>query len=173
MTATPVIARYALFSADRKKRYSLSRYWHSEGEAPRILNIIGLNPSDADEEKDDMTARKGIGFARRWGYNGVVFTNLRADVSTDPWGLTPWNGIDQANREVQRLWAVNAALVLAAWGTMPRDLARRICLPELIYEARNNAGRALHCIGETQDGSPMHPSRCAYTDAPRLWREML
>ena len=46
-------------------------------EHPLIL-FIGLNPSTADETKNDPTIRRCINFAKDWGYGGVMIANLFA-----------------------------------------------------------------------------------------------
>lgn len=164
--------RSARFSEDRKRRFELVRDW-SEGEPLRLANFAMLNPSDAGEEKDDPTVRKCIGFARRWGYNGIAVTNLTACVSTDPWGLPPWSGLDPENTAALCKWIKSAEILVAAWGSQPRAIERTIALPELIHHFRELAHPAtLHCIGETLKGSPCHPSRAPYTDRPLIWREM-
>lgn len=60
----------AILSADRKYRYVLTRIWD---EAKPTVLFIGLNPSTADEETDDQTIRKCIGYAKRWGYGSKSF----------------------------------------------------------------------------------------------------
>jgi len=90
------MTRDAIFSADKMRRFVLIRDW-SDGAPLRTMNLMGLNPSYAGVEVDDMTVRKDIGFAKRWGFNRVVLTNLLANVSTDPWKLPAWRGFDQEN----------------------------------------------------------------------------
>ena len=71
----------AILSADRKYRYVLTRIWD---ETKPTVVFIGLNPSTADEEVDDKTIRKCIGYAKRWGYGKLIMVNLFAFRSTDP-----------------------------------------------------------------------------------------
>jgi hypothetical protein len=71
------------FSPCRAYRYRLWRRW-SDGPA---LNVIGLNPSTADEATDDPTIQRLTHRAREWGYPGLVMTNLFALRSTDPRAL--------------------------------------------------------------------------------------
>ncbi len=130
-----------------------------------------LNPSKAGAVSDDPTVRKVVGFARRWGYGRAVGVNLNPIVSTDPWDLPYWNGIDCHNLEVIQRWIGVADLVVAAWGSQPRALGRKIGLTELIYAFRGIAPVAVHCIGVTRSGDPLHPSRAPYTAAPELWAE--
>lgn len=38
--------------------------------------VIGLNPSTADETRDDPTIRRCTGYARLWRFGGLLMTNL-------------------------------------------------------------------------------------------------
>lgn len=154
---TSDIIRSAEFSTDRKHRFELIRDW-----------------SDAGEDKDDMSVRKMIGFADRWGYNGIAVTNLRPDVATDPRDLGQWIGVHPRNAEFQLKWITRGALLVAAWGSQPREVERSIAMPYLIYRVRDLSSPAvLHCIGQNLRGTPRHPSRAAYTSAPVVWQEAL
>jgi len=166
--------RAATFSPDRLRRFDLVRDWRDDIGVPDKTALFGmLNPSKAGELEDDPTVRKTIGFARRWGYGRVVLVNLTPTVSTDPWALPSWRGIDQENNAVISKWAGESDIVVAAWGSQPAAICRNIALPELIYQfLQLMAGRALHCIGTTGRGLPLHPSRAAYTDAPMLYRSV-
>ena len=59
----------AILSADRKYRYVLTRIWD---ETKSTVVFIGLNPSIADEETDDQTIRKCIGYSKRWRYGKLI-----------------------------------------------------------------------------------------------------
>ena len=72
--------RTALFSPCGRFRYRLGRRW---GEGPTIAFVL-LNPSTADDQRDDPTIRRCIGFARRLGFGGLEVVNLYAYVATDP-----------------------------------------------------------------------------------------
>jgi hypothetical protein len=78
-TITRPMQRGAEFSPCRRYRYVLWRTWDP---AAGSVNFIGLNPSTADEQVDDPTIRCCIGFARDWGYGGLVMTNLFAIPAT-------------------------------------------------------------------------------------------
>ena len=59
----------AYLDENRVYRYWLLRRWD---ETKPMLGIIGVNPSTADEEIDDQTIRKDIGFCKRLGFGGFV-----------------------------------------------------------------------------------------------------
>jgi len=73
--------REAVFSPCRKYRYRLSQIW-DEGKAP--LYWLMLNPSTADELKNDPTVERCERRARMWGYGGSVVFNIFAYRATDP-----------------------------------------------------------------------------------------
>lgn len=168
--------RSALFSPDHSKRFWLWRDWTDElfsGSEDGMLNIIGLNPSEAGDTRDDPTSRKFVGFARRWHFSSVVATNLLPFVATDPRKLPYWAGGEPDNMEHVRHWMSKAKLVVCAWGSQPRPLSRKVCIPEYVHLVRRIAEELavpLYCIGTTRDGAPLHPSRAAYTPHPLLWQ---
>jgi hypothetical protein len=67
-------------------RYTLHRTWGAS-ERPRGAVFVMLNPSTADAEKSDATVRKCIGFAQRWGLDGISIVNLFAFRSRHPGDL--------------------------------------------------------------------------------------
>ena len=148
----------ACFDSTRKYRYALRRTWDSNKQ--QVLFIM-LNPSDADEEKDDRTIAKCIGFAKRWGYGGLTVGNLFALVSREPKTLFvhpdpvgPDNDI-----HLQRL-AREYSAVVVAWG----NTAKRF---HLFQERQSSVKHLLQgkiqCIDVNDDGTPSHPGRHAYT----------
>jgi hypothetical protein len=140
--------RSAVFSDCRTYRYSLWRIWDEDG--PK-LNVIGLNPSVADENLDDPTIRRCIGFARDWGYGGLVMTNLFAYRSTDPRGLLAVDDpVGPENDDILEFWAC-AGTPLAAWGAHPMARARSVQAMRMLSYLE------FECLGLTKDGSPRHP----------------
>jgi hypothetical protein len=165
--------RSATFSKDRSRRFELIRDFRDETGAPdKTVLFVMLNPSKAGEKEDDPTIRKTVGFARRWGYGRVAVVNLNPIVSTDPWALPPWVGIDTKNKAVIESWVILSDLVVVAWGSPPRAIGKTIELPELLYSFREIAQIQqipLYCIGMTKRRDPLHPSRAPYTNGPKLW----
>ncbi len=158
---------WAVFSEDRMRRYSLTR----ERGQGSVVGFVMLNPSIADERRDDPTVRKCVGFAKRWGFTGgIVVTNLIPVITSDPWCLPPWAGLYRDNdRHIMAALQCCTATVVA-WGGVPRALARSIALAEHLLHFRELAGaRPLFCIGLTRNGDPLHPSRTAYTTSMEPW----
>ncbi len=162
--------RGAVYDDQRSRRFQLIRDWTTTPK-PRTLNLIGLNPSNAGAVRDDPTSRKGVGFATRWGFTRLVMTNLYATIATDPWDLPRWSGYDYDNEGHLQKTMREADLVVVAWGSVgSRALLKKIEFPEILHWFNQFVRRDLYCIGTTRDGSPLHPSRTAYTTAPVLWR---
>ena len=70
----------AIFDINGRYRYSLWRAWSSYH--PRIAFVL-LNPSTADEQRNDPTIRRCIGFARAWNFGSMEVVNLFAYRTTD------------------------------------------------------------------------------------------
>jgi hypothetical protein len=121
------MTRAATFSEDRKRRFDLVRDWRDETGAPdKTMLFAMLNSSTAGEKDDDPSVRKTVGFGRRWGFGRAVIVNLNPIVSTDPWALPPFNGIDMENRTIVQQWMGEADLVVAAWVASRAPSAERL-----------------------------------------------
>lgn len=157
------ILRAAEFSANRVYRYSLGRAW-STG-LPHLV-VIGLNPSTADEKRDDPTIRRCVGFARKFGYGGVRVVNLFAYRSTEPGALRQAadpvgpDNFTAIRKAVEDCLCRSAgpgrtvpSRVLCAWGNhgvyRDQDQAVMEWLKDLDVEKV--------CLGVTKHGSPKHP----------------
>jgi hypothetical protein len=167
------VAQQAVFSSCRSYRYVLWREWWQDqlprpicrdcadydGVCPNTgrrcdpasyLMVIGLNPSTADEAKNDPTIRRCMGFAHRWGFGALCMTNLFAYRSTDP---DVMKRQDEPVGPENDAWIISCAkgagLVLAAWGKNGafRDRASQVL---------KQVGK-LYCLRLNADGSPEHP----------------
>lgn len=155
--------RCAVFSPCRTHRYSLSRAWNLK--LPSVM-FVGLNPSTADEQEDDPTVRRCVGFARQWNFGGLVLVNLFAYRSTDPAGLLGADDpIGPGNDKHIVACARGAERVVLAWGTkgilFDRDQRVLSLLP------------GAHCLGVTKDGHPKHPLYLAGNTGVRPFRRVL
>lgn len=138
----------ANFSRCRRYRYTLWRRW--DGERPLAM-IIGLNPSTADATRDDPTIRRCIGFARDWGYGGLIVTNVFAYRATYPADLKAApDPVGPRNDAWIRRMALQAELIVAAWGNDGAWLERSAHLRKML------AGR-LKCLRLNAAGEPAHP----------------
>jgi hypothetical protein len=151
------------FSPCRAYRYRLWRRW-SDGPA---LNVIGLNPSTADEATDDPTIQRLTHRAREWGYPGLVMTNLFALRSTDPRALKVAAGPFGPQNDAAILSAARSAgLVLCAWGKGGNLRGRGDCVAAVLRIERI----PLYVLRVCRDGTPNHPLYLPYSLSPVLWR---
>jgi hypothetical protein len=155
MNLEDLITLPAMFSADRKYRYSLRR---DIGGSGNPVLFIMLNPSTADETQDDPTIRRCKGFARQWDASTLYIANLFALRATDPEAMKahPYP-IGALNPEVLSCLAMHVGLyehgkVVLAWGANGAHLSRGAKVASFL------AGLCpLHHLGATQHGQPKHP----------------
>ena len=134
----------ARFSACRTYRWTLSRTWD---DGP-TLQVVGLNPSTADEVHNDPTVTRCIRYAQRWGYGRLLMTNAYGLRSTDPRGLREVaDPVGPRNDHWIRRCATEADRVLIAWGNHGTERAPRLL--RLLDE--------VWCLGITKTGQPKHP----------------
>lgn len=149
-----------------RHRYILRRSWMGDGGT---VNFIMLNPSTADDVFDDATIRRCIGFAKRWGYSGIVVTNLFAYRATQPKDLMTLVGqnvglaIGDDNAAHLGREARAAKLIVCAWGDNCDILPHRDL--DVIATLRDYD---LYCIRKTKKGNPAHPVREPYVNAPQI-----
>lgn len=154
-----MIESTAEFSSCKKYRYQLKRIWD---KSKPTVTFIGLNPSTADETKDDPTIRRCIGYAKKWGFGGLIMANVFAYRSTDPKKLKE---INNPVGNLNGMWILKSAfdsdLTIAAWGTHGALLNRT--------EFMRNFGIELHVLGLTKEGHPKHPLYLKQNLIPVLW----
>ena len=147
----------AVFSEDRRYRYLLRR---RVGESSRRALFVMLNPSKADEKRNDATIRRCIGFARGWGFGILEVVNLFALMSTDPKALLKAKDPVGPDNDA----AIRAALevtdtVVLAWGNHALDHEERAAT---VTEMAQKTARP-YCLGLTVKGAPRHPLRLSKT----------
>lgn len=136
-----------LFSPFREYRYTLYREW-SPGD--KVVQFICLNPSTADEVKNDPTVTRCINYAKSWGYTGMCMTNIFAFRATDPGVMKAQpEPVGEENDHYLSLIARQSEIVVAAWGTHGAYRNRGQQVKQLIQD--------LHCLRITKDGHPSHP----------------
>jgi hypothetical protein len=149
-----------IFSPCRTWWYTLERVWAPpEGYrgAREVAAFIGLNPSTADEVKNDPTVTRCINYARHWGFHGMFMLNIFALRSTDPRAL--YRHPDPIGPETNRYLTEvvqrrEVSLVVAAWGNHGALLSRGWNVINLV----RNSGVNLYRLGElTKQGQPRHP----------------
>lgn len=166
LEGTGGVDRDALLSGDGLYRYRLTRTW-AEGKP---VNFLMLNPSIADASIDDPTIRRCIGFAKQWGYPGLIVTNLFAFRATDPRDLfRAEDPVGDENDVAILAAAMDASIVVAAWGAhqRARERARHV-----LHLLRKNIG-PVYCIATTVSGLPVHPLYQPREFKPRLYEGMM
>jgi hypothetical protein len=154
----------ALFSKCEQWRYGLWRVWNNidTSSKPRRIAFVGLNPSTADESKDDPTIRRCIRYAKEWGYDGMYMLNAYGFRSTDPKGL--WKVEDPVGPATDfwlKWYASESDTVLACWGgNIKGDREGKVC---------DVLNRQLMCLGTTQAGNPRHPLYLPKVLTPEKW----
>lgn len=135
------LARGAVFSPCRVWCYTLTRRW--DMTAPPAM-FIGLNPSTADEFNNDPTVRRCLGFAKQWGYDGLIMTNIFAYRATDPRVMkAAEDPVGPENDAWLKKMGEEAAIVVAAWGVHGPFGGRGDQVLKLIP--------GLHCLGVTEE----------------------
>ncbi len=140
----------AIFDINGRYRYTLWRAWSTYH--PRIVFIL-LNPSTADEERNDPTIWRCMGFARAWNFGSMEVVNLFAYRATDARELFK---VDDPVGEENNYYLIQAvercSTVVVGWGTKGTLLGRDRQVMSLF------AGRKdVHCLGVTKNGQPRHP----------------
>lgn len=171
------MSRETIFSPCRKYRYTLWREFEqptnliTEYSPATMRNgyvmFMGLNPSTADETKDDPTIRRCVGFAKAWGYNALCMTNLFAFRATDPKEMKKSEFPDgQDNHHHLLKCGSEASMVVAAWGKHGKhhhqDLNARQWLSDI--------GVSLYHLGLNNDGTPKHPLYLKADTKPELFQ---
>lgn len=148
--------RLTIFSPDRVYRYTLWREWSDD---PKYVMFIGLNPSTADETKDDNTIRKCVKFAKAWGYGALCMTNVFAYRATDPRKMKAYaEPVGPDNDKWLKECSSKAGLIVAAWGKDGAHMKRDLVVERLISD--------LQCLGHNGDGTPKHPLYLKDTTKP-------
>jgi hypothetical protein len=118
------------------------------------IQFIGLNPSTADDEKNDPTVTRCINYAKEWGYFAFCMTNIFAFRSTDPNGLySCYEPVGEENDYWLEQVAVGAKRVVLAWGVHGAYRNRGM----KVFKMLNSLDIKVWCLGTNADGSPKHP----------------
>jgi hypothetical protein len=124
-------------------------------DALPLCQFIGLNPSTADEMKDDPTIRRCKEFAKRWGCGGLLMTNLFAFRATMPEDMK--RAADPVGGWVTDGQLIASAhcsqIIVAAWGRDGEFMKRGEAVVKMMVENRT----PLRCFKMTKNKQPYHP----------------
>lgn len=141
----------ATFSPCRRWRYLLWRRWD---EAKPIANFLMLNPSTADEFRLDPSCTRAQNYAERWGFGGVLITNIFAWRATMPEELKlVKNPVGRGNDRAILRAALEASIVVCAWGNHGAHLDRAARVRRMLEQDRLK----LHALRLNDSGHPAHP----------------
>jgi len=145
----------AILSPDRLYRWALWRIWDRQR---RLLCFVCLNGSTADEEEDDHSLRKFIGFANTLNAGGVLVGNAFGYRTPYPRLLRKAaEPIGAENDKWVRLMSADAGETIVAWGNHGAHLKRSSNMTPLLSEP-------VSCFGYTKTGEPKHPLYLSYDE---------
>jgi hypothetical protein len=144
-------------------RYLLSRKIADPSD--RVLLVCMLNPSTADDTKNDPTILRVCRLAEQGGFGQLLVLNLlgiRATKPSDIWlhddplGVDNWQTWEQVLQDL----VLGRDEIAVAWGRAPMNRSQRSRFDPILLEA---ADRLLSCPiplmtwVKNLDGSPRHP----------------
>lgn len=170
----PDMQMSAVISICKTYRIELRRIWD---DAKPVLIVCMLNPSRADDKKNDPTVLALIHFASLWGYGGILIINLFSYRSSSPTEMMAAGssafGPDNA-LAIERAFATarhTGVPILAAWGNggHHEDRAEWFCSRARLHMVD------LVCLGLTKEGNPKYPMargahRIPRDQQPIMWR---
>jgi hypothetical protein len=162
----------AVFDPSRKYRFSLWRRFQQPGQtgvpdcpASRMCAFVGLNPSTADESIDDPTIRRCIGFAKSWGFDGLVMLNLFAYRATKPADMKKQlDPVGCWNDECLQIVPALVGRTVCAWGANGIHLNRCSVVKAWLMDYYE-----VYCLRLTKHGHPEHPLYVPSDVSPILW----
>jgi hypothetical protein len=164
---SPDIVGSAVFSPDRKYRYSLSRVWDLDKSC---CLFVMMNPSTADALHNDPTIAKCIRYASAWGCGSMLVANICAYRATDKRALllvADPVGPDNDAHLMALAQQKSMSIVVMAYGQLPVRL-RHIAgatVTKLVA-----AGIELSVLRLAMDGTPCHPLYLPGDLVPVTWR---
>ena len=159
---------------EARYRYTLRRELNRQvsllDTSPKgVLLWLMLNPSTADEHRDDPTIRRCIGFSRRWGYSRMLVGNLFAVRATNPADLAEFaDPVGPENDVKIKEMVLKADRTVAAWGAEPAAGHRAERVVKMVTE---ECRRDLFTLGLTaRTSAPRHPLYVPAAQDLELWR---
>ncbi len=140
----------AQFSECGKYRYLLTRVWNDK---PAAL-CIGLNPSNANQIKDDPTINRLTATLDCLGYGTLKMMNLYALISSKPKALFEVADPLKNNDEWLLTTAYGVQRIIFCWGSF-KGIDHRAKQVSKMFESA-------YCFGKNKNGSPWHPMAMMY-----------
>jgi hypothetical protein len=158
----PGVTGDAIFAGDRREhRLLLMRRWDDLGTRHAGAALwIGMNPSGAEADIDDLTIRKEQTWTRMLGLSQYLKMNIGTYRWTDSLTLPEGGLVHKDNLTMIRAHASTAATIILTTGKPPDVLMSAF---EHVRWALKRDGRKVKCLGPTKDGWPKHSSRVGYS----------
>ena len=117
--------------------------------------FIGLNPSTANENKNDPTINRVCAIANNNGFGGVYMMNIFPSITAYPEELVSLLDQDAIEENWQELQIVSkkCSNVVFAWGNF-KQITRGDTIPLM------NLFPGAKCLRINKNGSPKHPLYC-------------
>ena len=141
----------AVFSANKKYRYSLWRIWD---KSKPLVMFIGLNPSTANKFDDDNTIESVTRITKSNNYGGFYMMNCWAYIATKPENLIIDNHFENINNKMLEHIGQKCATIVFAWGNF--KIVSQNCRDIELSQMFPNA----MCLHKNKNGSPKHPLYC-------------
>lgn len=162
-----LMTRRVVFSGCGLYRYLLE---HDFGGRGPVISLGMVNPSDADDKKNDHTMTKVDGFAIRLGASKVKVWNKYAFIDKDVTALrTASDPVGPENDAYISQAIRDADIHIVAWGPLsklPKPLRSRW---RSVVAVLSTAGAKPMCWGTALDGHPRHPLMLAYATPLVPW----
>ena len=129
---------------NKNKRYSLWRIWNEN--LPKVLYVM-LNPSLANDSKDDRTIRRLNYFTKKFGFGGFYVGNIYPQITPYPKVLYNLN-LSHSKKNYFHIDSMvkKSEKTVFAWGN---------CKEKTVWI--ENLVKAPLCFGKNKNGSPKHP----------------
>ena len=154
----------AVYSKCENYRYTLTRVWD---ENKKKVLFIMLNPSTADETKNDPTVERCERRAKKLNFGSFRICNIFAWRETSPLQLMktdePVGKDNDFHISKSVLWS---DVIICAWGTHGTYFNREAEVKNLL----SNNGAKLYHLGLTKNGHPKHPLYITYTQNIVAWK---
>lgn len=153
----------AEFSPCGNYRYRLWRVW--DDKKPLVAFCM-LNPSIADDKKNDPTVERCQRRAEKMGYGGLVVVNIFAYISTDP------DALKRPGLDIVGLWnnvrlvetAKECDMMICGWGKHGSLNNRADRVMEILKTWVPK--KKIRALKINKDGSPAHPLYIGYDVKP-------
>ena len=155
----------ATFSQCMQYRYKL---WRKFKEGADTVLFIMLNPSTADEMKNDPTVERCERRAKSMKFAEMVVCNIFALRSTSPKALSniDFSPVGEDNDNAILTEASKAKLVICAWGTHGKINGRGKYVRSILLS--NSVD--LHVLATSKSGEPKHPLYLRNDLQPIPWK---